>query len=150
MSSIKPSAVRRLILLFALPAVAGLVMSCAPPSGGDGGTTEPPAARAVLSPASGPAGSFVNVAAPDGSCLTNASTYQSLQAAMTIPGSGIVIAQGYQNLFGGFSNSVVPDAYVRLLVPPATAAGKYFIYLSCYGYLDQYSYAPATFTVTPG
>jgi len=147
MSSGRPSAARRIVILAAILAFAGLASACAP---SPAVTVDPPPARAVLSPSSGPAGSFVNVAPPDGSCLSDGVTFGSLQAAVTIPSSGVVIAQGYQYLGVAISEYAAPDPFVRLRVPPATAPGTYLVYLSCYSYLDQYAYSPATFTVTPG
>ncbi|MFN8053252.1 MAG: hypothetical protein U0Q22_17555 [Acidimicrobiales bacterium] len=134
----------------ALAAVAALfaAVSCTPePST----PVEPPAAKAVLSPTSGPAGSFVNVAAPNDGCSVpgNPNYYSSMQAALTIRSSGIVVNQAYQYIGSSPSTYATPDPYVHLRIPPATAPGVYNVYLSCYGYLDTYMYAPATFTVTP-
>jgi len=110
---------------------------------------DPTAAKAVLSPNSGPASSFITVAAPNNVC--SSAGYGYLQAALTIKGSGIVISQGYQDVgSGGISGYASNDSFVRLRVPPATAAGAYNVFLTCYSYLDNYQFAPATFTVTSG
>lgn len=146
-----PVARRAAAIALAAAALFGAA-SCTPDASTGGSTTtttEAPAARPVLSPASGPAGSFVNVATPNGKCdPAGPYQYSSLQAALTIPASGIVIAQGTQFIGNSPSTYATDDQFVRLRIPPATAPGVYNVFLSCYSYLDTYTYSPAKFTVT--
>ena len=112
-------------------------------------TPEPPQARPVLSPSSGPAGSFVDVAAPNGECDAKGTyPYTSMQAALTIPRTGVVVAQAYQYYGASPSTYANNDPFVHLRIPPATAPGTYNVFLSCYSYLDTYTFAAAKFTVT--
>lgn len=112
-------------------------------------TPEVPEVRAVLSPASGPAGSYVNVAVTSGACDPSGPYhYSSLQASITMASTGIVIASGYQYISSSPSTYATPDPYVRLRIPTATRVGVYNVFLSCYSYLDTYAFAPAKFTVT--
>ncbi len=146
-----PLARRAAAIAVATVALLGTA-SCTPDASTGGSTTtttEAPAAKPVLSPTSGPAGSFVNVATPNGECdPTGPYQYSSLQAALTIPSSGIVVTQASQYIGASPSTYAGPDQFVRLRIPPATAPGVYNVFLSCYSYLDTYMYSPAKFTVT--
>ena len=136
---------RAAVVLAATAAVAGLV-ACTPEAPAP---VTPPPAKALLSPSAGPAGSFVDVAAPNGECDAKGTyPYSSLQAALTIPRSGIVVAQAYQYIGPSPSSYATNDPFVHLRIPPATAPGTYNVFLSCYSYLDTYTFAPASFTVT--
>lgn len=136
---------RAAVAVAATAAFAGVV-ACTPESSTP---APPPPAKAILSPSAGPAGSFVDVAAPNGECDPRGTNpYSSLQAALTIARTGIVVTQGYQYIGPSPSTYAGNDPFVHLRIPPATAPGVYNVFLSCYSYLDTYTFAPATFTVT--
>lgn len=125
-------------------AIAMLVLAaCAPPPGGG---DPPPPAMTVISPASGPAGTWISVSPPNGECTERG--YASLQATITMYSLGYVVTTGYSWTGGSFSENASSDPMVRLRMPPFAAAARYFVYLSCYGYNGSYQYAPAVFTVT--
>ena len=113
-----------------------------------------PSPRAIVNPGTAPAGTFVNVAAPDNTCRTTpsggVSPYSSLQAAITARSTGVVIAQGYQFIGTSPSEYTAPDLFVRVKLPPALRPGVYNVLLSCFGYLDSFMYEPAQLTVTSG
>lgn len=111
-------------------------------------------ARPVLSVSSGPAGSLVDVAAPDGECdirpdAPSYAQYSQLLAGITVPRTGAVIVQATQYIGASPSGYGANDAFVRLRVPPAAAPGVYHVLLACQSYVDSYAFEPATFTVTP-
>ena len=144
------SFVRRVAVIAVSAAALVGVVSCTPDPA-TGGGAEPPQAKAVLSPSAGLAGSFVDVAAPNGQCDPHGTyPYSSLQAALTIPSSGVVVTQAYQYIGPSPSTYAGNDPFVHLRIPVATAPGTYNVFLSCYSYLDTYTFAPAKFTVLPG
>ncbi len=140
----------RRIATFAVVLVAMISMSsCVPATSGGGGSTTPPPLTTLINVKSGPAGSFIDVAPPGGDCLNPAYNYTSLQATLTMYSRGIIVTTGFQYLNGGsISGYTSNDPFVHLYIPPYVATGKYLVYLSCYSYLNNETYAPATFTVT--
>ena len=125
-----------------------LLASCVPVGSGSTGSGpggEPPLARAIINPTSGPAGTIIDVTAPDDECTDHG--FASLQATVTHGPTGYLVTTAYQNVGGSFSNNASDDPMVRLRIPPFAAAGSYLVYLSCYSYLGSYQYAPATFRV---
>ena len=138
--------VRRSSLVMVMSLVAFVAGSCVPPT--DPG---PAPLRAVLTPTAGPAGTFIAVAPPNGDCLRPGGyTGNSLEAALVHPATGYVVNRGFTYFYNGpsLSPGAAPDPFVRLWVPPSTAVGEYYVYLTCYNYLASYAYAPAIFTVT--
>ncbi|HBX76438.1 MAG TPA: hypothetical protein DEG43_02220 [Acidimicrobiaceae bacterium] len=133
---------RLLVAVTALAAISGVACAPAPTPT----PTPPPPATAVVSPTAATAGTFINVTPPNNACKGGAA-YSSLEAQL-VTLSGIVISRAYAYVGNNFSGYANPDMLVKLRVPPATALGTYQVFLSCYGYLDQYLYAPAKFTVT--
>ena len=132
-------------LLFAAGCVPSSTPPVIPPDG---------QARPIVSPAAGPAGSFLNVAAPNQECdyqpgAPGYSQYTQLLAGVTIPRTGIVVVQAFQYIGSSLSTYATNDAFVRLRIPPATEPGVYNVLLACQSYSGSYGFAPATFTVTP-
>ena len=147
---------RRWFPIVGVSLMSVLALSCTPavsPATTTVPTTVPSgAARAVLSVSSGIAGSYVQVAPPDGSCAALPGIYGSMQAVLTVPRTGVIISTGYSNSYYGpdLSGYVTQDGYVNLRIPNAIIPARYNVFLSCYSYQDQYAFAPASFTVLPG
>jgi hypothetical protein len=138
---------RRFSRLAVVPLIALAALGCTP----EPPPVDPePVARAVVDPTSGPAGSVVHVAPSDDSCVDDDAPTQVLEAVITVPANGVVIARAYQ-FMGPASPSTYAsdDPFVTIQVPLTAAPGRYSVFLSCSSYLDSYEYAPTTFTVTP-
>ena len=135
-------------------ATAALLLSlvgaaCAPPPPPE--PAEPPPLAAIVFPSSLKAGAATFVIPPDNNCLTDGPPFvQYLEAAVTIPTSGVVVARGTQTVTPpAFSEFANPDPTVRVAIPRTVAPGRYLVYLSCASYLYSYEYSPATLTVLP-
>ena len=150
------STLRRWFPIVGVSLMSVLALSCTPaasPATTTVPTTVPSAsARAVLSVSSGIAGSYVQVAPPDGSCAALQGSYTSMQAVLTVPRTGVIIstAYGYSYFAPDLSGYVTQDGFVNLRIPNAILPGQYNVFLSCYTYQDEYAYAAASFTVLPG
>lgn len=110
---------------------------------------EPPPLAAIVTPSSVRAGATVYVVPPDEECVGEDSEYQYLEAVVTIPSSGVVVARAWQSVVPAFSEFAGTDPIVTLNVPRTLAPSKYLVYLSCFSYLDSFQYAPARLTVLP-
>lgn len=108
-------------------------------------TTIPPSnAVPIATPASGPAGSMVTIAAPRGLCDSSpGSPASTLIGGIAMP-NGYVVVQSFVNAgppAGG-------GAWVRVRLPDFTAAGTYNVFLACQTSFGAYAFGPGTFVVT--